>query len=67
LDPFWPGIDIAAQATQPAEAILITTYAVTLSTNLGGQAITTTNCDVYLKDGAAVSLGPDQVVQDYLT
>jgi len=67
VEYFWPGIDIAAQATQPAEAILVTTYVVTLSTNLGGQAVTTTNCDVYLKDGAAVSLGPDQIAEGYLS
>jgi len=65
-DYYWPGIDIAAQATQPAEAVLVTTYVVTLSTNLGGQAVTMTDCDVYLKDGAAVSLGTDQVAQSFL-
>jgi hypothetical protein len=35
-DPFWPGIDIAVQATQPDEAIVVTTYVVTVSTDLGG-------------------------------
>lgn len=66
LDPFWPGIDIAAQATQSDEAVLVTTYVVTLSTNLGGQVIVQTSCDVYLSEGAAVSLGPDPVAQSYL-
>lgn len=68
LDGYYnfPGIDIEAQATQPAEAVLVTTYVVTLSTDLGGQAVTMTDCDVYLKDGAAVSLGPDETVETLL-
>jgi hypothetical protein len=61
-----PGIDIAAQATQTAEAVLVTTYVVTVSTDLGGQVVAMTECDVFLKDGAAVSLGPNEAEQGYL-
>jgi hypothetical protein len=45
--------DAAEQATQSVEALLVTTYVTTLSTNMGGQAVTTTVCDVYLRSDAA--------------
>jgi len=51
-------IDFSQQATESSEALFITTYIYTLSTNLGGQAATTTRCDVYLKDGAVLGLKP---------
>lgn len=48
------------QATQPAHALLVTTYVSTLGTNLGGQDVTTSVCEVYLRDGAvAGGVGPD--------
>lgn len=43
---------VAQQATQSVEALLVTTYVKTLSTNMGGQAVTTTVCDVYLRTDA---------------
>ena len=48
--------DLVDQATESSEAIFITTYIYTLSTNLGGQAVTTTRCDAYLSDGAVLGL-----------
>ncbi|KAH6714594.1 hypothetical protein BKA61DRAFT_605546 [Leptodontidium sp. MPI-SDFR-AT-0119] len=48
--------ELVDQATESSEALFITTYIYTLSTNLGGQAVTTTRCDVYLSDGAVVGL-----------
>jgi hypothetical protein len=50
--------DVIDQATGSAEALLVTTYVVTLSTNLGGQAVTTSVCDVYLKGDAVLGLVP---------
>ncbi|KAK3387895.1 hypothetical protein B0H63DRAFT_471117 [Podospora didyma] len=44
--------DFATQATQSAHAALVTTTIKTISTNLGGQAVTTTVADVYLKADA---------------
>jgi len=44
------------QATETGDgkpALFVTTYVSTISTNLGGQAVTTTRCDVFLK--------PDQI------
>ena len=48
--------ELVDQATESSEALFITTYIYTLSTNLGGQAVTTTRCDVYLSDGAVLGL-----------
>src|SRR2546423_3710976 len=45
--------DAAQQATQSVEALQVTTYVSTLSINMGGQAVTTTVCDVYLRSEAA--------------
>jgi len=59
LDSVIPGA--AAQATvtgDAGEAQLVTTWVSTKSTNLGGQAVTTTVCDVYLKDGAVGGVSP---------
>lgn len=47
---------IADQATQSVEALLVTTYVKTLSTNMGGQAVTTTVCDVYLRTDAVTGI-----------
>ena len=51
---------IAVQATEPAQAALVTTRAVTLSTNLGGQPVATTQADIYLSASAAAFV-PGQV------
>lgn len=48
--------ELVDQATESSEALLITTYVYTLSTNLGRQAVTTTRCDVYLSEGAVLEL-----------
>ncbi|KAI9148073.1 hypothetical protein HJFPF1_11895 [Paramyrothecium foliicola] len=40
------------QATNPDLVELVTTYISTISTNLGGQAVTTSRCDVYFKSDA---------------
>lgn len=52
--------NLADQATQSSEALFVTTYLYTLSTNLGGQAVTTTRCDVYLNDEAVLGLRPGE-------
>ncbi|KAK3378989.1 hypothetical protein B0T24DRAFT_143897 [Lasiosphaeria ovina] len=41
--------DAATQATQSENAQLVTTTVKTISTNMGGQEVTTTVCDVYLR------------------
>ncbi|KAL3484994.1 hypothetical protein BJX62DRAFT_229841 [Aspergillus germanicus] len=43
---------LAPRATGSDLALLVTTYESTISTNLGGQPVTTSICDVYLKSGA---------------
>ncbi len=48
--------DIAQQATQSVEALLVTTYVKTLSINMGGQAVTTSVCDVYLRTDAVLAV-----------
>jgi hypothetical protein len=50
--------NVVDQATGSAEALFVTTYVSTLSTNLGGQAVTTSICDVYLKGGEVLGLIP---------
>ncbi len=40
---------VATQATESAEALVITTFVVTKSTNKGGQAVTTSICEVYFE------------------
>lgn len=52
-----PGI--AEQAPESVHALLVTTYVSTMGTNLGGQAMTTSICEVYLRDGVIKSLGPE--------
>jgi hypothetical protein len=44
---------LTAQATDSSLAAYVTTYVSTISTNLGGQAVTTSRCDVYLNSKAA--------------
>ena len=58
---------LRAAATDESLASFVTTYASTISTNLGGQAATTTVCDVYLKSDAVP--GPEEafVGEYYLT
>lgn len=43
---------LTAQATDSSLAAYVTTYVSTISTNLGGQAVTTSRCDVYLNSKA---------------
>lgn len=43
---------LTAQATDSSLAAYVTTYVSTISTNLGGQAVTTSRCDVYLNSQA---------------
>lgn len=47
---------IFEEATASSEALFVTTYVVTLSTDLGGQAVTTTYADVYLDASAVVNI-----------
>jgi hypothetical protein len=49
---------MSAEATESAQALFITTYVVTLSTNLGGQAVTTNIVDVYLRSDAVQGIHP---------
>lgn len=49
---------IGLQATASSEAAFVTTYVSTLSTDLGGQPVTTTYADVYLTSGAVISVTP---------
>lgn len=51
--------DAAQQATQSVEALFVTTYVSTLSTNKGGQEVTTTVCDVYLRSDAVSGVSVD--------
>jgi hypothetical protein len=46
---------LTAQATESSLAKYVTTYVSTISTNLGGQAVTTSRCDVYLNSEAVPS------------
>ncbi|KAJ5380934.1 uncharacterized protein N7496_003362 [Penicillium cataractarum] len=46
---------LTAQATDSSLATYVTTYISTISTNLGGQAVTTSRCDVYLNSKAIPS------------
>jgi hypothetical protein len=60
---FPPGLylsipDAVDQATGSAEVLFVTTYVSTSSTNLGGQAVTTSVCDVYLKEDAVLGVLP---------
>lgn len=61
-----PTTDLSQQATESAVAIFVTTYVYTLSTNLGGQPVTSTRCDVYLKEGAVLGLLPTRDEASYL-
>lgn len=49
---------MSAEATEPAQMLFITTYVVTVSTNMGGQAVTTSVVDVYLKSDAVQGVIP---------
>jgi len=48
------------QVTESAQAMLVTTRVVTVSTNLGGQEVLTTEADVYLS-ASALGLVPEEV------
>lgn len=49
----FPGIfDQATEMGSHGEALFVTTYISTISTDLGGQAVTTTRCDIWLKSDA---------------
>jgi hypothetical protein len=52
------GSVMSAEATEPAQMLFITTYVVTVSTNMGGQAVTTSVVDVYLKSDAVQGVIP---------
>ena len=58
---------LTAQATDESLVSFVTTYASTISTNLGGQAATTTVCDVYLKNDAVPGADEAFVGEYYLT
>ncbi len=65
--PTFPGIYSQAADTGPAgEALFVTTYVSTVSVNLGGQAITRMQCDIWLKPDAMASIGPDEGERYYL-
>ena len=49
-------LNVRTQATESAEALAITTFVATMSTNLGGQAVTTSICEVYLKSDAIMGV-----------
>ena len=51
--------DATRQATEEEQALLVTTWVSTKSTNLGGQAVTTSICDVYLKQDMIKGVGPN--------
>ena len=50
---------ILPEATESAQAWFITTYVVTISTDLGGQAVTTSLVDVYLSADAVRGIVPE--------
>jgi hypothetical protein len=52
-------LEFDQQATQSAHALAVTTYVSTLGTNLADEYVTTTVCDVYLREGAVGGVGPD--------
>lgn len=61
LTPAYENTDVQTlrtQATDPSAAAFVTTYATTLSINLGGQPVVRTVCQLYLRDGAFVGLRP---------
>lgn len=47
---------LVEQATDSSMATKVASYVSTISTNLGGQAVTTSRCDVYLNNKAIQSL-----------
>jgi hypothetical protein len=59
--------DQATQTGPGGEALFVTTYVSTISVDLGGQPVTTTNCHVYLKSGVLDGLGPDLGERSYLS
>lgn len=60
----WLPSTLTAQATDGSLAMFVTTYTSTISTNLGGQPVTATVCDVYLR-GDAVPGAQEGFVDDY--
>lgn len=61
-----PYSNLLPQATESPMVKASTTYVATLSTNLGGQAVTTSVCDIYLDTGAA-EVSPDDKQSTYLS
>jgi hypothetical protein len=55
---------LTAKATDSDLALFVTTYESTISTNLGGQAVTTSICEVYFKSDAVPVGEPDIDVDD---
>lgn len=60
LGPSHIGSVMSAQATEPAQMLFITTYVVTIATdtNMGGQVVTQSVVDVYLKSDAVQGVIP---------
>lgn len=67
VNPRNPPGSLYLQAAESAEAVFVTTYVVTLSTDLGGQPVTTTYVDAYLSSGAVLSLTPVDPIASYLS
>jgi hypothetical protein len=62
-----PGVLSQATDTGPdGPALAVSTYVVTLSTNLGGQAVTTTRCDIFLKPGQVSGLRIDSQDEQFM-
>jgi hypothetical protein len=57
----------AADTGSNGEGLFVTTYISTVSVDLGGQPITTTRCDIWLKNGALESIAPNESEQLYLS
>jgi hypothetical protein len=63
-----PGVlDQATDTGAAGPALAVTTYVVTVSTNLGGQAVTTRRCDVFLKPDQARGLTVGRDESDLVT
>lgn len=58
--------DEAVDTGSSGEALFVTTYVSTLGSDLGGQAITSTYCEIWLKNGALASIGPNDDESYYL-
>lgn len=60
-------LDEALNTGTGGEALFVTTYVSTLGFNLGGQAHTSTYCEIWLKNGALASIPPNNDEAYYLT